>query len=180
MQVQLMMPCAFVAVSARRCFLTMPDAATAAAWRPSQRLCRPNTLSGSRKNIEAHYDAGNDMYKVFLDESMTYSCAIYNTPGTQSAAHAYHHSGSYLQAGFSRVGVQPAWAAHGASIVNRGFCRLRSRGITWHSVLACEPDSFAPCCGMRPELLLSQSITMLAPHQLPSHDVQRTACTRPR
>ena len=44
---------------------------------------RPNTLSGSRKNIEAHYDAGNDMYKLFLDESMTYSCGIYHAPGKQ-------------------------------------------------------------------------------------------------
>ena len=42
---------------------------------------RPNTLSGSRKNIEAHYDAGNDMYKLFLDDSMTYSCGIYQAPG---------------------------------------------------------------------------------------------------
>ena len=47
--------------------------------------CRPNTLSGSRKNIEAHYDAGNDMYKLFLDESMTYSCGIYNSPGVPTA-----------------------------------------------------------------------------------------------
>lgn len=34
---------------------------------------RPNTLEGSRRNIEEHYDAGNDMYATFLDESMTYS-----------------------------------------------------------------------------------------------------------
>lgn len=33
--------------------------------------------SGSRKNIEEHYDAGNAMYATFLDESMTYSCGIH-------------------------------------------------------------------------------------------------------
>ena len=33
--------------------------------------------TGSRKNIEEHYDAGNDMYKLFLDDSMMYSCAIH-------------------------------------------------------------------------------------------------------
>ncbi|PRW60674.1 cyclopropane-fatty-acyl-phospholipid synthase [Chlorella sorokiniana] len=38
---------------------------------------RSNTLEGSRKNIEEHYDAGNDMYKLFLDASMTYSCGIW-------------------------------------------------------------------------------------------------------
>ncbi len=34
-------------------------------------------VEGSRKNIEEHYDAGNDMYKLFLDETMTYSCGIH-------------------------------------------------------------------------------------------------------
>ncbi|KAL4447595.1 hypothetical protein ABPG75_004814 [Micractinium tetrahymenae] len=38
---------------------------------------RSNTLEGSRRNIEEHYDAGNDMYKLFLDSSMTYSCGIW-------------------------------------------------------------------------------------------------------
>jgi hypothetical protein len=42
---------------------------------------RSNTLAGSRRNIEEHYDAGNDMYKLFLDDSMTYSCGIWEQGG---------------------------------------------------------------------------------------------------
>ncbi|GMH42872.1 hypothetical protein BSKO_10791 [Bryopsis sp. KO-2023] len=42
-------------------------------------LARPNTVEGSRRNIEEHYDAGNDMYKLFLDESMTYSGGIHRS-----------------------------------------------------------------------------------------------------
>jgi cyclopropane-fatty-acyl-phospholipid synthase len=38
---------------------------------------RKNTKMGSRKNIMAHYDLGNDFYKLFLDETMTYSCGIF-------------------------------------------------------------------------------------------------------
>jgi cyclopropane-fatty-acyl-phospholipid synthase len=38
---------------------------------------RKNTLSGSRKNILAHYDLGNEFYSLFLDETMTYSCGIF-------------------------------------------------------------------------------------------------------
>jgi cyclopropane-fatty-acyl-phospholipid synthase len=38
---------------------------------------RKNTKAGSRKNILAHYDLGNDFYSLFLDETMTYSCAIF-------------------------------------------------------------------------------------------------------
>lgn len=33
--------------------------------------------AGSRKNIEEHYDAGNAMYSLFLDETMTYSAGIH-------------------------------------------------------------------------------------------------------
>lgn len=37
-----------------------------------------NTLQGSKKNILAHYDLGNDLYTRFLDKEMMYSCAIYS------------------------------------------------------------------------------------------------------
>ncbi len=38
---------------------------------------RKNTRSGSRNNILAHYDLGNEFYNLFLDETMTYSCGIF-------------------------------------------------------------------------------------------------------
>ncbi|MEM6781357.1 MAG: cyclopropane-fatty-acyl-phospholipid synthase family protein, partial [Pseudomonadota bacterium] len=40
-------------------------------------LLRVNTLKGSKKNIHAHYDLGNDFYKLWLDPTMTYSSALY-------------------------------------------------------------------------------------------------------
>ena len=36
-----------------------------------------NTKSGSRRNISAHYDLGNDFYRLWLDETMTYSSALF-------------------------------------------------------------------------------------------------------
>ena len=36
-----------------------------------------NTIKGSSKNIARHYDLGNDFYSLYLDESMTYSCAYF-------------------------------------------------------------------------------------------------------
>ena len=38
---------------------------------------RRNTLAGSRRNIEAHYDMGNDFYAHWLDATMTYSSALF-------------------------------------------------------------------------------------------------------
>jgi cyclopropane-fatty-acyl-phospholipid synthase len=38
---------------------------------------RKNTQKGSRQNISAHYDLGNDFYSLWLDRTMTYSCNIF-------------------------------------------------------------------------------------------------------
>ena len=38
---------------------------------------RANTIAGSRKNIRAHYDLGNELYELFLDSQMMYSCAYF-------------------------------------------------------------------------------------------------------
>jgi cyclopropane-fatty-acyl-phospholipid synthase len=40
---------------------------------------RANTVEGSRRNIHAHYDLSNEFFRLFLDESMVYSCAWYET-----------------------------------------------------------------------------------------------------
>ena len=40
-------------------------------------LVRRNSISGSARNIKAHYDVGNDFYRLWLDRSMTYSSALY-------------------------------------------------------------------------------------------------------
>lgn len=40
-------------------------------------LFRRNTVAGSRRNIHAHYDLGNEFYALWLDPTMTYSSALY-------------------------------------------------------------------------------------------------------
>jgi cyclopropane-fatty-acyl-phospholipid synthase len=40
-------------------------------------LVRRNSIAGSSRNIKAHYDVGNDFYRLWLDQSMTYSSALY-------------------------------------------------------------------------------------------------------
>ncbi len=44
-------------------------------------LIQPNSRRGSRRNIAFHYDLGNDFYRLWLDESMTYSSACAVQPG---------------------------------------------------------------------------------------------------
>ena len=68
--------------------LNRASLALAAGWwrAPAQLLrtlahrARRNTRRQSRRNIAAHYDLGNDFYRLFLDETMTYSSAVFASP----------------------------------------------------------------------------------------------------
>ncbi|MBN8475394.1 cyclopropane-fatty-acyl-phospholipid synthase family protein [Sulfuritalea sp.] len=51
-------------------------------------LLRSNTRAGSKRNILAHYDLGNDFYKLWLDPSMSYSSALFGTDPQQSLQQA--------------------------------------------------------------------------------------------
>ena len=41
---------------------------------------RANSRAGSRSNIRAHYDLGNDFFRLWLDETLAYSCGIFAAP----------------------------------------------------------------------------------------------------
>ena len=49
-----------------------------------------NNRAGSRRNIMAHYDLGNDFYRLWLDPTMSYSAAIYRDGQADSLASAQH------------------------------------------------------------------------------------------
>jgi cyclopropane-fatty-acyl-phospholipid synthase len=51
---------------------------------------RENSLPGSRANIAAHYDLGNDFFGIMLDPTMMYSAAIYPTPEASLEAAQQH------------------------------------------------------------------------------------------
>lgn len=46
---------------------------------------RRNSQAGSRRNIQEHYDLGNDFFALWLDDSMTYSCACFDSPAMSLA-----------------------------------------------------------------------------------------------
>jgi cyclopropane-fatty-acyl-phospholipid synthase len=61
------------------------DSGIAKLTRPVQKLLHwlnKNTREGSRRNIAAHYDLGNEFYRLWLDERMMYSSAYFETPDT--------------------------------------------------------------------------------------------------
>ena len=61
-----------------------PGGCATPAYRYLERR-RRNSETGSRRNIGAHYDLGNDFFQLFLDDSMTYSAGVFPTAATSLA-----------------------------------------------------------------------------------------------
>lgn len=63
--------------------LGMVARSSGAARRVGQALhwLRRNSRAGSRRNIAFHYDLGNDFYRLWLDEDIQYSSALFDNPG---------------------------------------------------------------------------------------------------
>lgn len=98
-----------------------------------------NTVDGARRNIHHHYDLSNDLFALFLDETMTYSSALFDTDGTgapiasaDTLPDAQHRKIDTL---LDRVGVGP-----GTRLLEIGTgwgelaIRAARRGATVHSL----------------------------------------------
>lgn len=60
-------------------------------------ILRRNSEAGSSRNIKAHYDVGNEFYSLWLDETMTYSSALYRQPDEALAAAQRNKYGRILE-----------------------------------------------------------------------------------
>ena len=98
-------------------------------------LFRSNSKRGSRRNIAYHYDLGNDFYRLWLDPSMTYSSAIYESP-SQSLEDAQDNKLSRIvdlvapEKGDRVLEIGCGWGALAARLADAG---ASVRGITLSS-----------------------------------------------
>src|ERR1700678_466424 len=94
-------------------------------------MVRRNSLSGSKRNIEAHYDVGNDFYSLWLDETMTYSSALYGSqPGTLADAQRNKYARILSKLGKERSDVLEigcGWGGFAEQAANDG---RRVTGVT--------------------------------------------------
>jgi cyclopropane-fatty-acyl-phospholipid synthase len=61
------------------------DSGVGKVLQPVQKIfhgLKANTIEGSKENIRSHYDIGNDFFKLFLDETMMYSCGLFKDKNT--------------------------------------------------------------------------------------------------
>ncbi len=96
-------------------------------------LQRPNTISGSSRNIREHYDLSNEFFATFLDPTMTYSCALY-TSGDDSLEQAQRNK---LHTIIKKAGITAedhvleigcGWGRFAVEAVRQTGCRVT--GIT--------------------------------------------------
>ncbi|KEQ17519.1 cyclopropane-fatty-acyl-phospholipid synthase [Endozoicomonas numazuensis] len=88
-------------------------------------LLNNNSRKGSRRNITAHYDLGNDFYKLWLDQTMTYSSAVF-TNDRESLEQA---QGNKYQLVSEWLGVQPEHSVLEIGCGWGGFARtLKQQG----------------------------------------------------
>lgn len=55
-----------------------------------QPVAEDNDLTGARRNISRHYDLSNDLFALFLDDTMTYSSALFEDPDNEPLTTAQH------------------------------------------------------------------------------------------
>lgn len=67
---------------------------------------RDNNKAGSKDNIAAHYDLGNDFYKMWLDDTMTYSSAVFGGKVNSLEAAQRHKYQRVLEAAEIKPGSQ--------------------------------------------------------------------------
>lgn len=88
-----------------------------------------NTRRNSRRNIHAHYDIGNDFYRLWLDSGMTYSSAVFTSPAQSLEDAQTEKYDRLLQA----VGAKPGdhileigcgWGAFAEYAAQRYGCRV--------------------------------------------------------
>ncbi len=119
------------------------------AWHWLRHRLRRNSRAGSRRNIHAHYDLGNEFYSLWLDPSFTYSSAYFAGDHSKSLENAQHAKYQqildtlHLTPGIRVLEIGCGWggfaeyagtrgiAVHGVTIsaAQLAFAQERTRGL---------------------------------------------------
>jgi len=92
-------------------------------------VARANTRRGSKRNIVAHYDLGNDFYAAWLDRGMTYSSALFTLPGlsleaAQEAKQARVIDALDLRGGERVLEIGCGWGGLAERLIREAQCHV--------------------------------------------------------
>jgi cyclopropane-fatty-acyl-phospholipid synthase len=110
----------------------------ASAIRPALALfhaMHSNTRSGSRRNIAAHYDLGNEFFELFLDPTLTYSSGIFESPDStmeQASITKYERACDKLQLGAEDhvLEIGTGWGGFALHAASTRGCRVTTTTIS--------------------------------------------------
>ncbi len=98
-------------------------------------LTRPNTITGSRKNISEHYDLSNDFFKTFLDSTMMYSAGVHTRADEPLEQAQYNKLHSIIRK--ARIGkddhvleIGSGWGGFAIEAVRQTGCRVTSLTVS--------------------------------------------------
>jgi cyclopropane-fatty-acyl-phospholipid synthase len=96
---------------------------------------RRNTRAGSRKNIAAHYDLGNDLFRLFLSDDLMYSSALFASPEEPLEAASFRKLERIgrkldLQASDHLVEIGTGWGGMALHAAQRFGCRVTTTTIS--------------------------------------------------
>jgi cyclopropane-fatty-acyl-phospholipid synthase len=94
-----------------------------------------NSVEGSRENIRHHYDLGTDFYSLFLDPTLTYSCAVFDPPGisleeAQVAKFDRIAAALELAPGDRLLEIGSGWGSFAIHAATRYGCRVTTTTIS--------------------------------------------------
>ncbi|MBX3443575.1 MAG: class I SAM-dependent methyltransferase [Planctomyces sp.] len=111
-----------------------PAAPLMAALRLRHRLSR-NTQRGSRRNIAAHYDLGNEFFSLFLDRDLMYSSGLFAEPGMSLDEASQRKLDAVcrrlrLQPGQHLVEIGTGWGGLAAFAARECGCRVTTTTVS--------------------------------------------------
>ncbi|HEV2290204.1 MAG TPA: cyclopropane-fatty-acyl-phospholipid synthase family protein [Gemmatimonadales bacterium] len=94
-----------------------------------------NSRRGARRNILAHYDLGNEFFGLFLDDTLTYSCALFERPGASlhdASTAKYERIADLLelQASDHLVEIGTGWGGFAIHAASTRGCRVTTTTIS--------------------------------------------------
>lgn len=114
----------------------------------TQQFLRHNSVTQARSNISAHYDTGNDFFKLWLDPSMSYSCALWQGADDTLEQAQLNKWDRLIQLANIRPGqrvleIGCGWGAFSRRIAQRTGCHVTAITLSIEQLRWCEEKAAA-------------------------------------
>ena len=109
------------------------------ALRPRRQRLRPKAVAASRANVHHHYDVGNEFYRLWLDPTLSYTCAYYPTPAAtlaEAQLAKIHHVARKLRLKRGELVIEAGcgWGGFALTVAQHYGVRVRAFNLSHEQV----------------------------------------------